>query len=234
MKPGRSPSKYEVVARPEPARLGRQRLRIAVRLQSRETAMLGFFSPKTISLALRVVGRPDLAITILDAQPPAELVGGRILVPPSGDDAVVEFEVASEVDDKVRVEVFHPDAREEVTPKIVEGFFDATAPRRPGKAMATPPPPVATREGPSTPSSTPVAPPQSADWEDFVTDDGYKRVLKIVEQQRSINEEELLVVLRSPMRVRAFARSFDNLVRQLPFEVEVRTAGGMKVYTKKD
>ena len=234
VKPGRSPSKYEVVARPEPARLGRQRLRIAVRLQSRETAMLGFFSPKTISLALRVVGRPDLAITILDAQPPAELVGGRILVPPSGDDAVVEFEVASEVDDKVRVEVFHPDAREEVTPKIVEGFFDATAPRRPGKAMATPPPPVATREGPSTPSSTPVAPPRSADWEDFVTDDGYKRVLKIVEQQRSINEEELLVVLRSPMRVRAFARSFDNLVRQLPFEVEVRTAGGMKVYTKKD
>ena len=42
------------------------------------------------------------------------------------------------------------------------------------------------------------------------------------------------MVLGSPRRVRAFARIFDDLVRLLPFDVEVRTAGSMKVYTKKD
>jgi hypothetical protein len=37
-----------------------------------------------------------------------------------------------------------------------------------------------------------------------------------------------------PLRVRAFARKFDELVKLLPFGVEVRSAGGMKVYAKKD
>jgi hypothetical protein len=41
-------------------------------------------------------------------------------------------------------------------------------------------------------------------------------------------------VLGSPRRVRAFARHFDELVRLLPFEVEIRVVNGMKVYARKD
>ncbi|MGH7293794.1 MAG: BREX-6 system phosphatase PglZ, partial [Polyangiaceae bacterium] len=78
---GRTTSKYEVVARPEPSHLGRQRLKMAVRLQDRETATLGFLAPKTISLALRVRGKPDLVVSVLDAGPPARLDDGRVLMP---------------------------------------------------------------------------------------------------------------------------------------------------------
>ena len=59
-------------------------------------------------------------------------------------------------------------------------------------------------------------------------------MLEIVAERRTINEAELQQVLGSPMRVRAFARSYDKLVVLLPFEVEVRTVNGMKAYVRKD
>jgi hypothetical protein len=55
-----------------------------------------------------------------------------------------------------------------------------------------------------------------------------------LEQRRSINEAELAQVLGSPRRVRAFSRAFDDLLRFIPFEVEIRSVQGMKAYTRKD
>jgi hypothetical protein len=226
---GKTTSKYEVVARAEPARLGRQRLRIAVRLQNRETATLGFLAPKAVSLALRVQARPDVAITLLDAEPPAVLADGRVLVPPNRDELLVEFELAGEVDERVRVEVFHPEAIEDVTPKVVEGFFDVARSR--GRMKSSVPP--GARDAAVSPSS-PQTTPAGQVWADQVTDDGFRRVLEILAERRVINEAELQQVLGSPTRVRAFARSYDKLVLLLPFEVEVLTVNGMKAYARKD
>ncbi|WP_437310917.1 BREX-6 system phosphatase PglZ [Sorangium sp. So ce388] len=255
---GKTTSRYEVVAHPEPAHLGRQRLRLAVRLQSRENASLGFLAPKSISLALRVPGRPDVLIGLLDAGPPATLSDGRVLVPPNRDEAVVEFELEGQTDEKVRVEVYHPDAVEEVAPKMVEGFFDVARSRHLPKLRAAggsvPPPgqarpPSAPPPGQARPPSAPPAPaqvrspsapppvqpaPATPAWGELVTDDAYRRVLEIIAERRTINEAELAQVLGSSRRVRAFARHFDDLVRRLPFEVEVLTVNGMKAYARKD
>lgn len=230
---GKTTSKYEVVARPEPAHLGRQRLRVAVRLQSRETASLGFAAPKAISLALRVPGRPDVMISLLDAGPPATLSDGRVLVPPNRDEALIEFELEALADEKVRVEIYHPDAREDVTPKVVDGFFDA------GRNRRIPKPPAAGSSPPSAPAPPSVRPPATPEpptpeWGALVADESYRRVLEIIAERRSINEAELEQVLGSPRRVRAFARHFDQIVRVLPFEVEVLTVHGMKAYARKD
>jgi len=230
---GKTSSKYEVVARAEAAHLGRQRLRVAVRLQSRATASLGFAAPKAVSLALRVPGRADVLITLLDAGPPASLSDGRVLVPPNRDEALVEFEIEATADEKVRVEIYHPDAREDVTPKVVEGFFDAARNRR------LPKPPASRSSPPSAPTPPSVRPPATPapttpEWGALVTDDSYRRVLEIIAERRSINEAELEQVLGSPRRVRAFARHFDQIVRVLPFEVEVVTVQGMKAYARKD
>lgn len=227
---GKTTSKYEVVATPEPSHLGRQRLKVAVRLQNLETASLGFEGPKTISLALRVPGRADLALTLIAVEPPGELSSGRVLVPPNRGEAIVEFEIEGAVDDRVRVEVYHPDQVAEVTPKIVEGFFDVGKLRRAKKTSDTPPPASADVQ---TAAATPKAD-AAKNWEELVADEAYRRVLRIVEERRSINEEELQQVLGSPMRVRAFARNFDKLVVLLPFEVKVLTVNGMKVYSRKD
>jgi hypothetical protein len=226
---GKTTSKYEVVARAEPAHLGRQRLQIAVRLQNRETATLGFLAPKTVSLALRVQGRSEVAITLLDAQPPAVLAEGRVLVPPNRDELLVEFELAGEVDERVRVEVFHPEAIEDVTPKVVEGFFDVARSR--GRTKLSLPPGARDAAVSPSPSQTASA---GQEWAEQVADDGFRKVLEILAERRVINEAELQQVLGSPMRVRAFARSYDKLVLLLPFEVEVLTVNGMKAYARKD
>lgn len=227
---GKTASKYEVVARAAPAHLGRQRLRVAVRLQNRENAALSFAAPKSIRLALRVPGRPDVLLTLLDVTPPAQQVDAHILVPPNKEDAIVEFELEGEIDDKVRVEIFHPDALEEVTPKLVEGFFDVARNRRLGKGSI---PPVSQAPAPDQAAPTETRPSPAQRWEDLVHDPAFLQVLKIIEERRSINEAELLQVLGSPRRVRAFARQYDALTLLVPFEIELSTVNGMKAYSRK-
>lgn len=248
---GKTIAKYEIVARAEPAHLGRQRLRLAVRLQNQQSGVLGFAAPKQISLALRVPGRPDLALSLLNAGPPAHLVEGRIQLPPNRDEAVVEFELEGEFDEKVRVEIFHPDAIEDVTAKVVDGFFDVARNRRLGKARtgdsngpphpsAAPDPKQSATERPTStkpsssrrPSNQPVAPAQ--DWTQLIEDEGYRRVLRIIEERRSINEEEMQQVLGSPRKVRAFSRQYETWTKLISFNVEICTINGMKAYVRKD
>lgn len=226
---GKTISRYEVAARAEPAHLGRQRLRLAVRLQTLSSASLGFHGPRTISLALRVPGRSDVTLRVLDAGPPATLAGERVLVPPNKEEALIEFELEGQLDEKVRVEVFHPDATEQVEPKVVEGFFDVNRDRRLGKPRVL---------DDSLPPAAPAPPAAAAavaqGWTELVTDEAHRRVLQIIAESRTINEAELEQVLGSPRRVRAFARQFDDLVRLVPFEIEVLTVQGMKAYVRKD
>lgn len=223
---GKTASKYEVIARAEPAQLGRQRLRLQVRLQEQSTAPLGFHAPKSITLALRIPGRPDIALRLLDASPPAVLEEGRLRVPPHRDEALVEFELEGATEDKVRVEIFHPDELEDVTSKVVDGFFDVQRDRRLTKVRSMTPAPRR--------SSSPPRLSASPDWRESIEDEGYRRVFVIIDERRIINEAELTTVLGSSRRVRFFARQFDQLVTRVPFEVEIRTVGGMKTYARKD
>lgn len=224
---GKTTSKYEVVAKAQPARLGRQRLQLAVRLQTQSSAALSFHAPREIALALRIPGRMDVTIGLVSATPPASLGDGRILLPPNKDAALIEFELEGKIDEKVRVEVYHPDAREEVTPKLVDGFFDVARDRRERrpKGETLPPPPASDRA---------PKPQKSDDWGELITDPAYRRVLQIIAERRTINEQEMQHVLGNARRVRMFARHFDDLVRLVPFEIEVLTVNGMKAYTRKD
>jgi hypothetical protein len=234
---GKTMSKYEVVARAEPAHLGRQRLRLAVRLQNRETGSLGFLAPRGVSLALRIPGHPNVTVRVLDAGPPATVADGRIIVPPNRDEALVEFELEGEEDAKVRVEVFHPDAAEDVTPKIVEGFFDVARNRRLGKSRSGAAPATTEAEEPIVippPPLAPAAAPGEPAPADLGSDEHYRRVLQIIADRRMIDEVELGQVLGSPRRVRAFARHIDALRSLVPFEIEILTVNGMKAYARKD
>jgi hypothetical protein len=231
---GKTASKYEVIARAEPAELGRQRLRVQVRLQEQSTAPLGFHAAKAITLALRIPGRPEIALRLLDASPPAELEAGRLRIPPNRDEALVEFELEGEIDEKVQVEIFHPDEVEDVKSNLVEGFFDV---RRQRRAKPRSIPPEARRSSTPPPSRRSAAAPRpeaAPSWRELIDDEGYRRVFGIIEERRSINEDELTTVLGSSRRVRFFARQFDQLVTRVPFEVEIRTVAGMKTYARKD
>jgi hypothetical protein len=188
-------------------------------------------------------------LRLLNADPPADLRDGRVLVPPNRDFVLVEFELEGEADEKVRVEVFHPDAVEDVTPKTVEGFFDVARKRvsgaeRSGKssqtlqavkvevaAVATPQQGAATVT--SAPAQKEVASPEK-EWATLVEDAGFQKALTIIETQRMINEADLQMVLGSPRRVRAFSRHFDKLRSLVPFAIEITVVSGMKAYVRKD
>jgi hypothetical protein len=131
----------------------------------------------------------------------------------------VEFELAGDTDEMLRVEVFHPDAAEDVTPKVVEGFFEVFRDRRLSPAPVDAPPSV---------------PGPAADWHALVEDEGYRKVLVFIEQRRSMNEEELSQVLGSARRVRAFSREFDALTARIPFAIEIRIVSGLKTYVRKE
>ncbi len=255
---GKTLTKYEVVARPEPAHLGRQRLRVAIRLQDRANATLGFVAPKTIDLALRVksdgLARSDIALVIVDASPPASLVDGQVLVPPNREEAIIEFELEGMFDEKVRIEVFHPGAREEVTPKVVEGFFDVWRDRRraPTGAARTPEAPPAVDQATGAqqaarPASEPPPPsrrtpetrpplPRAADpsWKDLIEDPSVRRIFELLADHQIVNEVDLQQILGSARRVRAFSRELEALVQRVPFEVEVGMTNGLKTYQRKD
>jgi hypothetical protein len=131
------------------------------------------------------------------------------------------------------VEIFHPEAQEDVTAKIVEGFFDVARDRRlakpKGKSEPAPAEPAAAPSGPVE-----AVPARSTEWGDLVADEGFRKVLEIIEKRRNINETELVQVLGSARRVRAFSRHFDGLRRVMPFDIEVTVVSGMKAYTRKD
>ncbi|HET9932535.1 MAG TPA: BREX-6 system phosphatase PglZ [Polyangiaceae bacterium] len=239
---GKTTTKYEIVATPEVGKLGRQRLRLSVRLQKESSAALSFHAPKAIALALRVSERLDVQLTLLDVTPPAKLADGRILLPPNGESALVEFELEGEADEKLRVEVFHPDAVEDVEPKMVEGFFDVFRNRRLPKPVGQTPAPAPTRtEPPPSAPRPPSVPPSLAprtsaagDWQSLIEDQGFREVLLYIEERRSMNEVELGQKLGSSRRVRAFTRAFDALMARVPFAVEIMFVSGLKTYVRKD
>lgn len=238
-KVGASTASYEVVATALSPEGGRERLELRVRLQRKSSGLLSFAGPRRISLALRVVGRDGAALSalpqLIDVTPPGKLETGSVWVPPNADAVTVAFAIEGEVDEKVRVEVYHPDAVESVTPKIVEGWFNMRRNRWLGKPSEAPPP---TSRSAPTQSEAGMAEQADAaargDWSSGIDDDGFRAVFELIERQESVNEEELQRVLTIPRRVREFARKFDELSRLVPFEVQVTTTGGMKCYVKKE
>lgn len=259
-KAGSSAARYEVIARALDAEgIRRQRLSIQVRLQRRATGELSFAGPRKISLALRVVGH-NILPEVVEVTPPGSLDGGTIYVPPGAEEATVTFGIEGEIDEKVRVEVYHPDGAEQVEPATVSGWFEMYRNRRTRKAgsgeysavVPDAPPPAARLEEVAIdvvatdavekappPNATPLPPSartQAAalDWRDgFGPDDAeYVIAFARVERNETVNEVELAKLFGSPRKVRFFARRFDELKKKVPFEVNIQVINGMKTYVK--
>lgn len=252
-KSGSSTSRYEVVARALPPEVGRQRLSLQLRLQKQSSGTLSFASPKRISLALRVPGH-DVAPQIIEVTPPGVYEKGALAVPPGAEESTITFLIEGTLDEKVRVEIYHPDGTEQVQSQIVEGWFDMRSyPRRRDPVSVPPPSQNAAGGSESTTavagSADVAAPPEQAaaqseappssrrahpaeDWRGTFEDADFAEVFMRIDQQESVNEQEMLLILKNARRARSFSRRFDELKRLVPFDVEIIVHGGMKVYAK--
>src|SRR5690606_4795811 len=142
--------------------------------------------------------------------------------------AEFEFELEGETDERVRVEIFHAEGVESVTPKVVDGFFQSFRNRRAESKAA------ADSAKKPTPAPPPRPPPGEPTWADLVADEQYRKVLAILESGTMVNEAELRECLGSARQVRLFALRYEQVTEHLPFEIEIRTVAGLKTYVRKD
>lgn len=228
-KAGKTTTKYEIVARAERTEHGRHKLTLRLQVQTGQMLMAG---PSSIALALRVPGQ-DVIPKIVEVSPPGELRAGTVAVPPKSVPVTISFLLEGEIDEKVRVEVYHPEGSEEVVPRLVDGFFHVQERRGAPRAKADEPDAALeaeTTDSAETPASSRIS--VSDNWSADFEDEDFAEAFRTIDRAGSINEQELREVLKGPTKVRAFARRFDDLKTRVPFDVEIAIVGVMKTYLK--
>lgn len=203
---------YEIEAVALPAVLGHARVRLRLQPAVGREQGLAFLSPSRVGLMLRAVGRDDVRVLVKEAQG-AALDGGRVVLAPSASAAEVFFALEGPRDERVRVEILHPDGSQTVAARILEGWFDVAGTGRPG-------------------SSEPSATPAGDDWALTIADEGPRQVFLHIARHGAITEEEAVRLLGSPRAARRFAAAFDDMKQQLPFLVRVETTERGKRYVK--
>jgi hypothetical protein len=194
--------------------------RIALRVKPAPVALGGltFVGADTVTLALRVRDRSDIQVTVRDA-PGIEVKNQQLLLKVEADWAEVFFDLKGDRDERVRVEVFHPDAIEDIDPIILPAYFNVSGSSvgetTPTKEAAT----EAVRE---------------TDWKESFEDPAIMSVFLHLQQHGSLTEEELSQMLGNPRQARRFSRDFEQYVEKVPFSVRIETTTSGKRYVKQN
>ena len=204
--------KYAVEVQAQPDIAGFSRLKIRVKPAPVAQGVLSFTGAKTIALALRVPDRHDIQVNIKDV-PNVVIQNQQIPVQLDAEWVEVVFDLAGSQDERVRIEVYHPDASEDVEPATLESYFKVAGTLRRTK-------------------DTPIAVQTSGDWQDGFTDPNVGRVFLHLQQHGSIAESELAVILGNPRQVRRFAVAFEEHLQKVPFSVRIEATSNGKRYVK--
>ena len=208
-------AEYAVEVEPQPDVVGLHRLRLRVVFPKGTTTSLGFAAARAIDLALRVRDRDNVRVVVKDVTKPGVLRTGRVQVPVSDDWTEVFFGLEGPADERVHVEVHHPDNIEKVRSATPEQWYSVSGTIS-SKTPSTPPP-----AAPST-------------WADSITDDSIRKVFLHIEKHGVVVESEVVVLLGSRSTMRRFTLEFDLLLEKLPFRVRIEPGEGGKRYVKEE
>ncbi len=125
----------------------------------------------------------------------------------------VLFDLRGPQDERVRVEMFHPEAVERIELYTIEAYFNVSG--------------TGQRD-----DTAPVESAGAQDWQDNFEDTAVRDVFLHLQQHGSVTEQELTHMLGSPRRVRRFALAFDDYVQKVPFAVRIETTSSGKRYVK--
>ena len=199
---------------------------LEIQVKTVEQLALAFGSRNRIELSLKCPDDPDLQVELAQARGAAQL-NGSVIQAPVGESFELFFRLSGSSQEKVRVEVFHPSATDEVAPCIPDARFLvsalSTAPQRPSE--------VATQDPQPAPATTPEsAMPQ---WlEDLSDDSKIRQLFAHLAAHGAITEPEVAAMLGSPRAARRFALQVDALASRAPFSVRVLVVGEVKRYVK--
>lgn len=221
--PGQSASSYVVEAQHAKPLVGLQRLRLRARLADEVNGSLAFAAAQTLRLALEVKDRGDIALRLRDCDGPAKLRAGVLEVPVGDEWSEVLFVLEGASDERVRVEVVHPDRTEQVQRALIQEFFTVTQTVAP---VSTPP--RSDRPPPAAPLPAPVP---AGDWQEAIEDAQFRAAFEHIDKHGMLNEADLMSLV-GPRKARTFARQYEGLVAKLPFRIRIESAGMQKVYVK--
>ena len=210
--------KYSIEAQAQPSIAGYSRLRAKVMPAAQ--GVLSFTGAATINLSLRVPNRPDIDLTIAEA-PGAMLNNQQVQAEVSGDWVEILFNMVSLKDERVKVEVYQSDGAEDVTPALVDAYFEVA-----GTRVDTETDSDETRRQPR------AAPKLTQDWQTSLEDESVRSVFVHIQQHNAITEAELTSLLGSPRKVRRFSANFETYLSRLPFLVRVESTANGKRYVK--
>lgn len=203
--------RYEVEAKRERDVMGVRRLSLRVRTSA---GQLGFATRGEVVLGLRAVGAGEVQPVLRDLEGPGTLQDGTLRLPADADWSKLFFSLEGPASERVRIEVYHPENRENVTPARPEDWFE-----------------VDHRRG--APSSQPTAPGErELTWIDAFVEEGARKVFIHLNKHGSITEAEVTAFLGSPRAFRRFSLDFDEHIRKVPFKVRIETAADGKRYVK--
>jgi hypothetical protein len=203
-------AQYETEAEAKPDALGFHRLRLRLVFPRNIQNNLAYVGPRTVDLDLRVPGRADIRAMVREVSGSGVLKAGRIQAPVKEEWVEVFFSLEGSADERVPVEVFHPDNIHQVQPKVVDGLF-AVAGRDKNAVAALRP-----------------------DWASAIEDEGARGIFLHLEEHRSITEEEIMRKLGSARAARRFALGLEGFLRVLPFKVRSEANASGKRYVREE
>jgi hypothetical protein len=223
-KPGGSTQQFQILALQKQG-LG-DYLCLEIQVKTVEQLALAFGGRSRIELALKCPDNPDLKVELSQARGAAQLKDSLIQAP-VGEAFELFFRLLGSSQEKVRVEVFHPSAIDQVASCIPEARFLvtalSTAPQRPSDGEGHQP--VAAPAGGHDSASPP--------WLDTLSEDGkIRQLFAHLEAYGAITEPEVAAMLGSPRAARRFALQVDELASRAPFAVRVVVVGEVKRYVK--
>jgi hypothetical protein len=208
-------AEYAVEVEPQPDVMGLHRLRLRAVFPKGTTTSLGFAAARTVDLALRVPDRDKVRVVIKDVMKPGVLRTGRVQVPVSDDWTEVFFGLEGPSDERVRVEIYHPDNIEKVRSAKPEQWYSVSGT-------------INSKEPPSS------QPPVSLSWADTIADENIRKVFLHIEKYGVIAETDVIKFLGSRSTMRRFTLEFDLLLAKLPFKVRIEPGEGGKNYRREE
>lgn len=220
---GGSSQHFKVLATAEDGVAGLHCLKIQV-VAAAQLA-LEFGSSRRVALALRIPDHPELQVELAQARGSAQL-SGSVVQATVGESFELFFRLTGPSDEKVRVEVFHFSATDEVAPCIPESRFAVSA-LSVGAVRATPGP------VPTEPEKTLTAPEDAPAWLlELPEGSGIRQFFAHLAAHGAITDPEVAAMLGSPRAARRFALQVDELAKQAPFAIRIDVVAGVKRYVK--
>ena len=129
----------------------------------------------------------------------------------------VFFGLEGPSDERVRVEVHHPDKIEKVESAAPDQWYSVSGT-------------VTARNEEASPSTPP--PPAPEGWAGTIADEGIRKVFLHIAKHGVVTEPEVTHLLGSPRAFRRFSLEFEAHLPKLPFQVRIETAEGGKRYVR--